>query len=95
MKRILLTLMITSFLGTAYADQMNPCEYMNLNAEAARKLDVGNDENYQRIVQQNNREIVRACQEYQISKLREQKANVGDGGQYYNGSWHPYNEQVN
>lgn len=48
----------------------NPCEYMNVQATQMNKLDTGDDANFERIKQQNNRDLIRACQEYQIQVLR-------------------------
>lgn len=55
----------------ARADTLNPCEYMNINAEQANKLDVGDDPNWTRIVQQKNRDMIRACLDYQQKALEE------------------------
>jgi len=55
---------------------MNPCEYMNQNANTIQRLDVGNDPNAREIVQQNNLEMVRACQEYEIKLLNNAKNDL-------------------
>lgn len=77
MKTVILILILS--LGVVVAGQtkagtMNPCEYMNYNAEQANKLDTGDDDNFRRIVQQKNQELVRACLDYQ-TKLLEQQRN--------------------
>lgn len=71
---IFVILMLMLLLGLSFkvrADTINPCEYMNLNATAMNKLDTGNDENFERIKQQNNRDMIIACQQYEIKQLRE------------------------
>lgn len=55
-----------------YADQFNPCEYMNMNSNVMNKLDVGDDENFRRIVQQKNQEMVRACLDYETKLMQTQ-----------------------
>lgn len=73
----LLALSLSTCLSTyTYASGMNPCEYMNMNAQEANKLDVGNDPNFTRIQQQNNRDLIRACQEYEIKLLNEAKGDL-------------------
>lgn len=63
-------------LNKARADVINPCEYMNITANSMNQLDTGNDPNFERIKQQNNQAIVRACQEYEIKKLDEAKSDL-------------------
>lgn len=73
---MLITLMFV--LGSnGHASTLNPCEYMNLYADQAAKLDTGNDPNFERIKQQNNQEMVRSCQEYEIARTRQDTNNIG------------------
>ena len=74
----ILFIVLLAFLTSsrASADTYNPCEYMNRNANAEHKLDVGDDPNFTRISQQNNREIIRACQEYEIKVLRTARMDI-------------------
>ncbi len=67
-------LALVMYSNGARADNMNPCEYLNMTNNAEHQLDTGNDENFERIKQQRNREIIIACQDYQI-KLLETKRN--------------------
>jgi hypothetical protein len=78
MKKLLLIILITvsshafadvytGFSGTA---STNPCEYVNTVANNANKLDVGDDPNFERIKQQNNRTMIRECQDLVIQQLR-------------------------
>ncbi len=78
---ILLLFVLAVTASSAHAN-MNPCEYMNMNANAEHKLDTGNDPNFTRIVQQNNQELIRACQEYEISRLRMERSDIGASDVY-------------
>jgi len=68
---------LTIFIvNPAKASIINPCEYMNMNSEKMNHMDVGHDENFERIKQQNNQELIRACQEYEIKLLNEAKSSL-------------------
>lgn len=67
---------VIGFEPISYADIMNPCEYANMEANNLNQLDTGNDPNFERIKQQNNQELVRACQEYEIKALRNAKSDL-------------------
>jgi len=69
--------LILGFIFTnVHASTINPCEYINLTISNSDKLDVGNDENFERIKQQNNKDMIRACQEYQIKLLDTMKGDL-------------------
>lgn len=68
---ILLGISTQSFAGT-----LNPCEYMNVNAEKMSQLDTGNDASFRAQMQYRNREMVTACQDYQIKVLNNMKNNI-------------------
>jgi hypothetical protein len=50
--------------------QDNPCNEIYSLIDAENQLDTGHDENFERIKQQNNREIVMRCQQWQESYTR-------------------------
>lgn len=79
---LLLTIFYVGFLYSvqSYADSTNPCEFMNLNSDPYTQIDTGNDPNFERIKQQNNQQLVRECQEYQINKLRAMTYEVSGAG---------------
>jgi hypothetical protein len=66
-KILLIALLISTNIN---ADTLNPCEYMNINGTTANKLDTGQDENFERIKQHNNRELIMECQRYEIARIR-------------------------
>lgn len=68
---------IIGIVTLVHADTLNPCEYMNVNSERMNQLDTGVDENFERIKQQNNREMVMNCQEYEISRIRAARSDLG------------------
>lgn len=76
---IIISVGITTYMNTSKASpwgSMNPCEYMNANANIANKLDTGDDPNFDRIKQMKNRELVIACQEYEIKALEQAKNDL-------------------
>ncbi len=62
----------TVYVGMSGTASTNPCEYVNTVANNANKLDVGDDANFERIKQQNNKDMIRECQELVIKQLRTQ-----------------------
>jgi hypothetical protein len=52
----------------------NPCEYIDQRIRGMQsQMDTGDDPNFTRIVQQKNQDIIIACQDYEIARLREAK----------------------
>lgn len=72
---IIAALLLALVTKETQASTLNPCEYMNINAEKMNQLDTGDDENFRRIVQQKNREMIIACQDYQIKQLQQRTAD--------------------
>lgn len=72
----ILILVLSGSISKVYADTLNPCEYMNINANTMNNLDTGADDNFERIKQQNNKQMVIACQEYEIKLLNEAKSDL-------------------
>jgi len=76
MKNILLKYIFVLIIITSCqvrADMLNPCSYLNVSNDRGNQLDVGNDPNFERIKQQNNRQIVIACQQLQIKQLEQRR----------------------
>lgn len=69
-------LLIMALLGVGSVGYTNPCDKWHSNIEIQQKLPVGNDPNFERIRNQNNQEIIRACQAYQLNLIRVQTANT-------------------
>lgn len=83
MKKLLILILGYSLVSASYGDvlveanqSVNPCEYINTVATNTNQLDTGDDENFERIKQQRNREMVLACQDYEIKRLREAKSDL-------------------
>lgn len=49
---------------------------MNLNADRMYKLDTGDDDNFRRIVQQKNQDLVRACLDYETKLLETRRSDL-------------------
>lgn len=76
---VLISLGLGLYTSPTFADNLNPCEYMNMTANAAQRLDIGPREdsvNFRRQYEDNNREMILACQRYQIKMLEQQKADL-------------------
>lgn len=56
--------------STTNVTEYKNCEYANTMMLNYSRLDTGNDPNFERIKQQNNRQIIIACQEELIKKIR-------------------------
>lgn len=65
-----------AYIPFAHANTINPCEYVNITANNAEHLNTGDDPNFIRIMQQNNRNMILACQEYQIKLYEQRKADL-------------------
>lgn len=69
-------LYISFYSIISMAGTMNPCEYMNAQVDTINRLDTGNDDNFERMKQRNNQQMVLACQEYEIKRLQIQKIDT-------------------
>lgn len=58
------------------AQVLNPCQYVEFNKSMFDKIDTGNDENFKRIMQQKNQEMVRACVDYETKSLENARNNI-------------------
>lgn len=76
MKTLILILVLLLFSFKVCAGTFNPCEYVNLNADRMYKLDTGDDDNFRRIVQQKNQDLVRACLDYETKLLDTRRSDL-------------------
>ena len=63
-------------ISEARAGTLNPCEYVNVMNTNMNQLDTGKDDNFERRKQENNQQLVLACQEYEIKLMQYEKNDL-------------------
>jgi hypothetical protein len=87
---LIILFFLLAYSNVGYADERieNPCNQIFSVMEAENHLDIGNDENFERIKQQNNREIIQDCQKWEESHVRNTSPYVpGNGNLWNNQGW--------